>query len=342
MKKVILWGLLGIFSTALAEVSISSQPLVFFNTYGLLFVLPLYTFHILFLAPLAMKKEQPVRFSSLIFAGCLFGLYEAYITKVLWNPPWNDNTVTILQISVFTFLVIVFFYHTWMSFIFPLLLVEYFVFADRRIFNSLPEKLQVLFKKRSFQIMMFIFFGFANGVGENSFFEAILSVIGSSLIMLLALWLTRKVFSGNQASLVDYLPRGKSLIVIGILLLAVYGIHLFGSRPEAFPGLIGHVMIWLAYVGFGILLYRSQKASLPEEEKEPLELPKINGKWFALTGIYLCSVLLAVAYLKTFQPYIVMILWGVGIPFGLVLFVKSVMQLSTKKVVLSTEIPQKL
>jgi hypothetical protein len=220
-------------------------------------------------------------------------------------------------------------------------MIEHFVFTERRIFNSLPEKLQILFTKRSFQISMFAFFGIANGVGENSLYNAFLSIIGTSLIMLLALLLARKMFAGNQASLVNYLPRGKALVVIGVLLFGVYAVHLFESRPEAFPGLTGHGMIWLAYFTFGYLLYRSQKIELPLEENKLSVLSKIDGKWVYFTGIFLLGAIIAVLLLKSLQPILVMILWGVGIPFGLLMFAKAVKQLSTKKGVFSTNIPRK-
>ena len=340
MKKLALWILLGVFSTALAEVSISSQPLVFFNSYGLLFVFPLYTTHILFLAPLAMGKNQPVRFSGLIFAGCLFGMYEAYITKVLWNPPWNEHTLTILNISVFTFLVLVFFFHTWMSFIFPLLLAEYLLFSDRRIFNSLPVKLQNLLKKPFIFVVLFLFFGLANGVGEKNIPETVISVLGTSLIMLLLVLFARKQFLKTQDSLVDYLPRGKALLVIGILLAGVYANHLFNTRPEALPNFSGHGMIWLFYILFAVLLTLSRNRISAEPVEKSYPIPKIRYTWILYSGLYLMAAILAVSFLKSLQPLIVIILWGVGIPFGLMMFGVAFHRLSPRKGQLSTDFPR--
>ncbi|MBI9051334.1 MAG: hypothetical protein JEZ00_18060 [Anaerolineaceae bacterium] len=341
MRKGVLWLLLGVFSTAIAEVSISSSPLVFFSSYGILFVLPLYTLHILFLSSIAMKKSQTVRFSSLIFAGALFGLYEAYITKVLWNPPWNTESITFMQVSVFTFLVLVFFYHTWMSFIFPLLIVEHFVFSDQRIFDSLPVGLQKLFSKRAFVILMIVFFGIANGISNLSIADSIVSVFGTSAIMYLLLVFTRRLFAGSDKSLVDFLPRGIGLWIIFAGILVTYGLHLFDTRPEAFPGWIGHLMILTAYLVFGILLYRSQRGNQVTEVPEISIIPQINRIWVAATLLFAINSLIAVSFLKVFQPLFVGILWAVGIPFGLWIFGKAVKNLSNKNDDLSTSIPLK-
>jgi hypothetical protein len=342
MKKLVLWILLGVFSTALAEVSISSQPLAFFSTYGLLFVFPLYAVHILFFASLTMRKDRQVNFASLIFSGCLFGLYEAYITKVLWNPPWNEHTITVLQISLFTFLVLVFFYHTWMSFIFPLLLVEYFVFPDRRIFHCLPEKLRILLSNRLVLIVLLVFFGIANGVGESSLAGTILSVLGTSVVMLLFVLLARRLFSGNQGSLVDYLPRGKALVVIGFLLVGIYAIHLFTNRPEAFPGMVGHIMIGLFYLSFGFLLTLSKQYKSSKSNPELTDIPKLRKNWILYTGLYFTAAVLTTAFLKGLQIATVFILWGIGIPFGLYMFAKALHSISPRNETLSTDIPQNI
>jgi hypothetical protein len=201
--------------------------------------------------------------------------------------------------------------------------------------------LQNLFIKPFFQIAMLVFFGVANGVGENSIFETMLSVIGSSLILLIAVLIARNLFAGDRGSLVDYLPRGKALVVIGILLSGVYAMHIYGIRPEGLPGLTGHVMIWLAYAVFGFLLVRSRKMNVQESDNLYCGVSKMNGKWVLFTAIYLISALVAVQIMQAYQPYMVMALWAVGIPFGVYQFMKAVQTLSTKNVILSTEIPQK-
>ena len=116
--------LLGALSTLCAEVTIGASPLVFFDAWGLAVVFPLYTLHILVLAPLVLRRPGGTSFPALYLAGVLFGLYEAYITKVLWNPPWDMAALRIGDVAVTTTLMIACFWHPFMAFITPLLLAE--------------------------------------------------------------------------------------------------------------------------------------------------------------------------------------------------------------------------
>ena len=82
------WIILAALSTFFAEVFSGSDMFPFFHPWGLLVVVPLYGLHIILLSSLVYRAGKP-RFASLVFAGMLFGLYEAYLTKVLWAPPWG-------------------------------------------------------------------------------------------------------------------------------------------------------------------------------------------------------------------------------------------------------------
>jgi hypothetical protein len=42
------------------------------------------------LAPLAFRRGA-VRLTSLWLLGAIFGLYEVYVTKILWHPTWSQN-----------------------------------------------------------------------------------------------------------------------------------------------------------------------------------------------------------------------------------------------------------
>ena len=82
--KYLFWLIMGALSTVLAEVVAGSSPFPFFDAWGILVVFPLYTLHILVLSYIVFRKCVPT-LKNLFLAGALFGLYEAYITKVLWT-----------------------------------------------------------------------------------------------------------------------------------------------------------------------------------------------------------------------------------------------------------------
>ena len=116
------WLILAALSTFFAEVFSGSDMFPYFSAWGLLVVVPLYGLHTILLAHLVYRVKKP-RFSSLVFAGMIFGLYEAYLTKVLWAPPWG-NPVMIAEFAPVETLVLVFWWHCWFSFIIPLLVAS--------------------------------------------------------------------------------------------------------------------------------------------------------------------------------------------------------------------------
>ncbi|MGD0707788.1 MAG: hypothetical protein ABSA51_04985 [Anaerolineaceae bacterium] len=89
--RLLFWLILGLFSTFFAEVVSASSPFVFFTAFGLIGTYPIYLLHTLVLGTLVIRRGKVVSLQALYFAGGIFGLYEAYITKVLWSPPWNST-----------------------------------------------------------------------------------------------------------------------------------------------------------------------------------------------------------------------------------------------------------
>jgi hypothetical protein len=96
--KFFYWFILGCLSTYFAEVWSGSQIYSFYNPQSYLLVIPLYTLHIVFLWTLIWRYGRPWLY-ALFPAGCLFGLYEAYITKVLWNPTWETSMPPVFSVS---------------------------------------------------------------------------------------------------------------------------------------------------------------------------------------------------------------------------------------------------
>ena len=76
------WLILAALSTFFAEVFSGSDMFPYFSAWGLVVVVPLYGLHTILLAHMVYRTDKP-RFPSLVFAGMIFGLYEAYLTKVL-------------------------------------------------------------------------------------------------------------------------------------------------------------------------------------------------------------------------------------------------------------------
>ncbi len=76
------WLLLGVLSTVIPEVIAGSDIYPFFKITDYLIVIPLYTLHSLVLWYVIWNWGKP-RLYNLFPAGAIFGLYEAYMTKVI-------------------------------------------------------------------------------------------------------------------------------------------------------------------------------------------------------------------------------------------------------------------
>jgi hypothetical protein len=136
--KITFWVLLGLLSTFFAEILIPSSLFPFFNLFGLVFTVPLYLLHFVILASLIYRFGKPT-FPVLYSAGFIFGLYEAYATKVLWVPTWQTaNWDLFFGVHWLVVLVVVGFWHAFLAFIVPLLIVDTFLTKGEGAFKKLP------------------------------------------------------------------------------------------------------------------------------------------------------------------------------------------------------------
>ena len=296
----------------------------YFSAWGLLVVVPLYGLHTILLAHLVYRTEKP-RFPSLVFAGMVFGLYEAYLTKVLWAPPWGDPLIIAGFAPVET-LVLVFWWHCWFSFIIPLLVVEKLLTDSTSLGRSLPGKLGEFLNSWGGLAAVMAFGGFFQSINSPSVGHSLLSGISTSGVLigltLIWKWITR----GQTCQMKDLLPDQKQfkwlLIPTGIMYL-VMGILI---RPEAYPGLAGHLVIWILYGISFYLFFRSQKGAASQAEWQERESWP-DKKWLLLAGIFpLAAVSGEILFQGFFEP-LALVFWFGGIAFGVVMFIKAVMKL---------------
>ena len=114
--KLIFWLFLGGLSAVSAEIISSATLFPFFPLWGVLVVLPSYGLHVLVLAYLNFRKPR-VTMTTLFLAGAIFGLYEAYLTKVLWSPTWGEWNWQFGGVYVIQTIVLVLFWHPLMAYI---------------------------------------------------------------------------------------------------------------------------------------------------------------------------------------------------------------------------------
>lgn len=271
--KLLFWLNLGVISTFFAEVISGSDMFPYFHLWGIVTVVPLYALHSLTLVTLVFRFGRPT-LPALYFAGTLFGLYEAYITKVLWNPPWNGTEAfKLADVAVFEVLVLVFFWHVWMSFILPLLAAETWLTNSNQILGCFPPRLQRFFSSPAGWLVIAVFGGFFVSINAKSVGETLLSGLGVLGVLGVAGWLWRRLTRGETYTLEELLPNRKEFRFLVLLLAGLYIFTGFFLRPEAYPSIVGHLTIWVLYALLALLFWlalrRSKRSDLRSLEKQP-------------------------------------------------------------------------
>ena len=250
--RVLFCIILGCLSTFFAEVISGSYPYPFTTPWGLIGVWPLYTLHTLILASIIFRMGRP-RFSTLFIAGCIFGMYEAYITKVLWTPPWNDEVFRVAGVAIVELGVISFFWHPFMAFIVPLA-VAVLLTSNSRIMEAMPAIVQRWLGQgeRRVLFVLAIWAGLVMG-GQVDPLTAVLA----NLIALLVIGTLFLVFmreTEGRYTMGSLLPRGRELWGLVGALAVYYIITGVFLSPENLPGLGPQLAIVLVYAVLIIVL----------------------------------------------------------------------------------------
>ncbi len=226
--------LLAVLSTFCAEVLSGSAPWAFVTPWGLGIILPLYGLHVIILGTLLVRAGRTDLW-TLGTAGMLFGLYEAWITKVLFDPPWGDPW-PFFGLALPETVGISFSWHVVMSFALPLLVAIEFVAPVRD--PASPSRFDGRLARRVLGFIL-ISAGLFPSLANPKIFplQAILSVaIGLTAVALSIWWYRREAVKAGDPPLDQLLPGPVSLRkLVGILAL-FYLVSLPAMRPEAIPG----------------------------------------------------------------------------------------------------------
>ena len=263
-SKLVFWILIGLLSTFFAEVLSGSAPNFLMTAFGYWGIFPIYCLHTLFLASLIMTRKRPFSLRTLFLTSLLFGMYEAYITKVLWKPSWNPATFAIAEIAVAETLLLVFYWHAIFSFLIPLFVGENLLADSNHIMCLLPKQWQErILKPRIialFGLYSSLLLAAAATSVEDSFGLSFFNCLVLTILILIWRVFTRR----KHYDLIELLPSGKGLIPFILLLALIYLIFGFNLSLDALPGPIGHIAILVMYILFIVLIRRSAKKDLIE------------------------------------------------------------------------------
>ena len=265
----------------------------------------LYFAHLFFFASLAYYTQR-TSLRSLYLWGCLFGLYEAWVTKVIWfgypgetalDYPDGCSMGGVYGFCINESLGMVFFWHPIFGFLFPITIASMF---EPRLRNSFQGLAWFKSGTRVEQFMIFYIVFTAGAImGWNS--GSLIMVIATWIPILLGLWLGYRYLVPKW----HLMEQPEQLLVLGRKGLAIAGIYLavlyvsfyfiiipynqtaeppsgMGMDSALFPGPLQLVITILTYVLIiGLLYYRGETAPEPEldsvltEESNMLEMLRI-------------------------------------------------------------------
>jgi hypothetical protein len=325
------WLLLAIFSTFFAEVTVGSAPLVFFKPDGWLLTVPVYGLHILVLSPLIIRPGRIPAWQSIYLMGTIVGLYEAYMTKILWSPTWNPTSISLGGVAIAETLLLVFFWHPVMAFLVPLVFTERFLELHPILLPALGDGWIKRLSSRRFYSLTGILAGLMLGtiLGDPS--VVLLATAGTSGLIFLLLLLWKKYSNRGSTGWHDLLSSGRSWKIFAILLLMDFILLGLLIRREAIPGLASQFTVWMMYAIQGWLTWqaiKAQSAADSVENGKPSDQVVVSPTpllLWTLFAVPFCLVALIAAFtLSPFKNYAFLAVSVLGIPIGLVFFVKSI------------------
>lgn len=276
-------------SVVCVEVPAGSTMFPFFTVWGVLVVWPLYLLHCVFFAGLVFRYGKP-GFWALFAAGMLFGMYEAYITKVVWTSFRPQGPFFRFGgIALFETLILVLFLHPLLAFVIPMLFSEMLLTSSNEVFLGFPQTVRrsVLRCPALWLGGLVTMFGLMQFINSPSVVSSLLSGVGNGVVLGLAVFWWRKK-GGAEYTLGELLPGPRGLRNFGLVLLAWYLFWGFVIKPKAVPAVVpGQLTVWLIYAVLLLIFYRvlARCRHMPIEPGVQQNLP------FTWKGFVLCFIL---------------------------------------------------
>ena len=329
LLPIIFVGLLSVFY---AEVNSGSSPLWFASWWGLIVVFELYLAHLLFYVNIAIRTNR-VSLSRLYLLGCLVGLYEGPITKVLWHGyPGQTASVFYLGFAVTEFIMLVFFWHPIFSFLIPLVFFELLSthYLEAHSMHSWLEDSFFYTKPKLgiFVILAIVYVG-AIFLSFNSGFNfgilLVSGVINVFLLVVFKIYLTRTNGLHGIQSL--YLSN-RWLKIVFLYLVALYVVMFSLIGTDYLPGPLTLMLTVLIYLFILSLFFLSPT----KIKKTDLFFSKVNFSslihysWI----LWLALILLSVFYEGIYGAlliYTYLFLLG----FGLLVFITRLLWLFNER-----------
>lgn len=282
-------------STFFAEVIAGSTPFPFFHPLGIFIVFPLYFLHTIVLSTIVFRFGKPWLY-ALYLAGMIFGMYEAYMTKVLWFSfePTGPIAGTIGGVGVGEFLLLVTFWHPVLAFIVPLVVGEMILTKSRETVNGFPLWLKQVSSTKGFFILAIVLLAIFQTLNSPSPFHSLASALLSIGVIAILALIWRKKTRGLEYNMRDLLPNRGQFKFLLLLLILDYILTSLVLEPEKIPNIMPQQLsVWIIYVFLILTFIRAIKISRSHPEPGAVHFPNANWKrflWFVVLYIFIAGI----------------------------------------------------
>ena len=302
IMAVILFGFL---SMIFAEAFSGASPLWFLTAWGWFVTLPLYWAHAILLINLALRYER-TSLTQLYLWGIIFGLYESWITKVIWAGYMGDVPAfgTFLGFAVGEFFIVGLFWHAVFSFIIPIMVFQIMAIETQRGEASEvhTSHLRVISRTtRNRMILWMIMIAgsifMTMGLGADILAVAIAGGINFAFIFLLS-YLTISL-SKRPLGLESLRVGARGLSIVIVYLIILYAVTFLTLLPERIPS-FGTILLTIAfYIVVITMIFLT-----PRDTRKTIELPsgiiRYDQVIWALVTFLMLSITLALVPILTY------------------------------------------
>ena len=254
------------------------HPWTFLVTYWLYFA------HFFFFTTLAVWTGR-TSLPSLYLWGILFGLYESWVTKVIWWGYGGDGKLVLGSLGPFGFseISMVFFFHPVVSFILPLAVACLLCPNLRPVFPDLAWITGTSKWARCVQAFLVISFAPIMGMNSGGPVNLVLNTVFVVGCLLLCLRLGRPAF-GNSDGLPIVVFSRWGFTGLCVYLGLLYGTTYFLLRPEGLPSVPVQLLTlsFYAVTVLGLWLHGQAQPLPANQVSVDVEELKRVRRWFAL------------------------------------------------------------
>ena len=227
----------------------------------------LYFAHFFFFTTLAVRTGR-TSLSALYLWGVLFGLYESWITKVIWSGYDGGGKFAMGRIGPYGFseISMVFFFHPLVSFLLPLAIGCLLFPPLRRSFPDLARFTGKSAAARIAQIYATIAFAAILGMNSGGPLNLALNLGFALMVLFLLLRLAQPARSGSDGSPVFVFGR-RGFPALCVYLALLYGVSYFAIRPEGLPsaGVQLLTFVFYALAIAGLWMHRRRPPVGPDQ-----------------------------------------------------------------------------